>query len=168
MLLWELIESELAAKPLALGDDPQRYLEQRMKRLKVAEEGFDRNIFLERLIMPSYHQGMVRLLLAAGVRLQLCGRGWFEIEEFREHSRGAVESMEEFAAALNGCAAVVHPSPIKSTHAADAIGCPILQPSGMPSERFIAEARKAAGGSAVPKRKGEPLSSERLVQLIGK
>ncbi len=68
-----MIEDELSKDPLALGDDPQKYLQSRMEQFNITEAGFDRNLFFERLIVPGYQQGICRLVARHGIPLALFG-----------------------------------------------------------------------------------------------
>jgi hypothetical protein len=111
LLLWEFIEAELFREPLALGDHPERYLESRMKKLGTADEGLDRGMFFERLIIPAYKRGLVRMLASSGVPLALFGRGWGEISDLRQFSRGAIESLDELRSAVHQCRATLQAFP---------------------------------------------------------
>jgi hypothetical protein len=140
-LLWEMIEEEISDRPWALGDNPEKYLQSRMTRVNIAEEGFDRGLFIEKLIVPAYQSGLSRFLLRSGIGLALYGRGWTEMPEFQPHARGPITSLDGLSRAVSECDALLHPFP--GRHASmNAMPLPIIQPAGLPPDRILAQIRK--------------------------
>jgi len=99
-VLWETISTELGSDPFKLGNDAPAYLESWAKRGGVELSAADRALFLDRLIAPLHAQGLVRALLAAGIPLQLFGKGWDQLAELAGVWRGEVSSREELRAAI--------------------------------------------------------------------
>jgi hypothetical protein len=166
-VLWELIARELLEDPLALRSDAHEYLRQRMKQLNVAGDNFDAVFFLERLILPAYHQGLVRGLIAAGLPVVPMGKGWSEISEFAPAAKETIDNAGEIHAKLSRCAALIHPLPIDWAHAVGALGLPVVQPTGMDWKELIAAARAACQGRKQPPKSSiAPLSRGRVLSCI--
>ena len=114
-LLWEFIEDELTRDPLALGDDPDRYLNSRMSRFNIRDEKFDRGLFFDRLIAPAYKRGVALFLLKNGIRVALFGRGWNEMAEFKSCAMGPIENLADLTHAISQCDAILQPIPIEAS-----------------------------------------------------
>jgi hypothetical protein len=162
LLLWEMIEEELSRNPLALGDDPKQYLQSRMIELNIGDEGFDRNLFIEKLIAPTYKRGLSRFLLQNGIPMALYGRGWSEQAEFRAWAKGPIESLDDLTAAISRCHAVLHPFPgCPATMAG--LPLPVIQPEGLAPERLLARVRQVLNGKFQnPRSSVPPLSRESI------
>ncbi len=164
-ILWKLIAEELASDPLAVGSDPGQYLVSRMKGLKISREGFDAPMFLEKLILPAFHQGLARLLAKAGLPVAVGGRGWDLIPEFQDLALETPQGAEEVAAA--GVGALIHPWPAGAAHAFDLLGIPLIRPGGLTTDRFLSQVRDALMGKSLPiPRKSPPLSRGRVAGMI--
>ena len=100
-LLWDLIERELAENPFAAGLEPGAFLSDRQRRLKIADDGLDRRLFLERLIVPGYVRGVASVLIDAGVPLRLYGEGWSDRPAFAARYGGPVRSREDLLKAVS-------------------------------------------------------------------
>jgi hypothetical protein len=124
-LLWESIEEELARNPQALGADPDWYLNSRIERLNIATEGFDRAMFFEKLIEPTYAMGLARLLIRSDIPIRVIGRGWSETDEFKKHAFGAVESVEELQTAITDCRAILPAFP--KGNSLEGLGLPVVR-----------------------------------------
>jgi hypothetical protein len=142
LLLWEFIENELGEKPFSLGNDPQRYLRKRREKMGISPDGFDANLFLERLISPAYHQGLARWMIRGGFAVALMGTGWDKLDEFSRLARGSAPSLKDLEAKLGDCAALVHPSPLEWAHAVEALGIPVLQPGNCSALQFAGNLRE--------------------------
>jgi hypothetical protein len=127
-LLWDSIREELLADPFQLHD-PAEYLAQRMRRHGVLEEGFDRAAFIAQLLLPAYQQGIARALIAAGVPLNLHGRGWGQIDQFAAHAAGPVEDAESMERAVCSSSGLVSPWPCVMPPELRALGRPVLRGS---------------------------------------
>jgi hypothetical protein len=141
-LLWEQIQSELSVDPLAM-DRADKYLDDRAERLSITSESLDRRLFLENLILPAYQQGLARLLLAAGLPLQLYGRGWEQLDEFKSHSAGQLASRQDVLVAAAAAKALVYVWPLRYVHPIDALDKPVVTRIGRRPEAFIREAKAA-------------------------
>jgi len=141
-LLWEVIEHELIDSPFVLGRDFEAYLTARMQRMQVAEGGFNRGLFIERLIVPAYQQGIARLLLAEDLPLSVYGKEWDSIDIFSTVARGPVKSRGQLCDTLARATALVHAWPIGHAHPIEAAGRPVLHTIGRKREAFLAEARQ--------------------------
>jgi hypothetical protein len=128
-LLWELIEEELTANPLAV-EDVDVYLADRAGQLNISFETLDRQRFVTQLIVPVYQQSLARLLISAGVPLRLWGRGWSELPEFSGNLGGHLESHMAFESAIARCCALVYCWPKRTAHPIDALGKLVIHRSG--------------------------------------
>jgi hypothetical protein len=145
MLLWEMIEDELSRDPLSLGEEEREYLQLRMDRFNIAEEGFDRNLIMERLIVPAYQQGLCRFVMRQGIGLVLFGRGWGEIPEFKDCALGPIESADELATGVSKCRAVLQVFP-EHQGTKGALPVVTIQPGGLNSHQLLNEIRQALSG----------------------
>jgi hypothetical protein len=133
-ILWEMIEAELHTDPLVV-DDADHYLRNRAGQLNIDLETLDKPGFIEHLILPAYQQGLARLLIAAGLPIRLCGRGWELIPEFTNHAQGPLITRSDFQTAVD------------SSTAFDAAGKPVLHRWGREPSLFIRDARRILGAS---------------------
>src|SRR5262249_39958132 len=78
-VLWETIHADLLRNPFSLIKDVGAYLTHHMQRFDISECGLDRNLFIEHLILPTYAQGVVRILLNASIPLRLFGQNWDQL-----------------------------------------------------------------------------------------
>lgn len=165
-LLWEAITDELQNNPLAALADANAYLTARMRRHGIAEEGLDRNLFLARLILPAYQQGLARLLLSANLPLHLHGQGWSDVPDFAPHAAGPITSRESFDAAITSAAALVHAWPVQYAHPIDAINQPILRPSSTRDALLHAARNLLRNPSPAPPKSPHPLAADRILCLL--
>lgn len=126
-LLWEAIFEELTSNPFAVGSNPNDYLSRRMRKLEIPDEGFDRALFIEKLILPAYQQGIVRLLIGAGIPVRIHGRGWREMPEFADFSAGTIDSLQDLRRAAASATALLHPSPLPHAHPVEALGRAVVR-----------------------------------------
>ncbi|MGD0461828.1 MAG: hypothetical protein ABSB74_04995 [Tepidisphaeraceae bacterium] len=166
MLLWEMIEDELSKAPLALGAEAQKYLQGRMDRFHIADEAFDRNLFMERLIVPAYQQGLCRLVMRQGIPLALFGRGWKDIPEFKDCAQGPIDSADELALGVSKCRAVLQVFP-EGQGAMGALPVTVIQPGGLNSHQLLNEIRQALN-TKPPPRQTDPqvLARSRILPFI--
>ncbi len=166
MLLWEMIEDELSRDPLSLGEEAQKYLQVRMDRFNIAEEGLDRNLFMERLIVPAYQQGLCRLVMRQGIPLALFGRGWGEISEFKNCALGPIDSVDDLVQGVSKCRAVLQVFPERQG-AMGALPVPVIQPGGLNSRQLLNVIRQALN-TTPPPRQTDPqvLARSRILPLI--
>jgi hypothetical protein len=170
-LLWNSIREELEAQPLILaGTDPSSYLDDRLTRFSVSGEGLDRGLFVERLIVPCYGQGIARLLLGAGLPLQLYGGGWGDLSEFAAHAAGPIVSRAALREAVIGAAALVHVRPMTHAHPIEATGRPLVRPLSKHTDTFIRAAIDALNArgrwGATSAFDGSTLSIERILSML--
>jgi hypothetical protein len=142
LLLWEMIEEELANRPWSLGENPERYLLDRMARFNIAEEGFDRSLFWDRLIAPAYQMGLCRFLLRSGVPLAIFGRGWKDLAEFQPHARGEIAGLDDLTAAVSQCTALLQPLPMHHGSTGAPLR-PTIQPAGLAPAALLKRVREA-------------------------
>jgi len=168
LLLWEFIEDELSRDPLSLGDDPERYLQSRMARLNIREEGFDRATFFENLIVPAYKRGLSCFLARNGIPLALFGRGWKEIPELKSHAFGPIENLRDLANAVLKCRAVVQAFPHKYV-AAGGLPVPVIQIGGLTASQFLREVRQTLNGKPRSGRASFAiLGREQILSVLGR
>ena len=166
-ILWETIARELSGDPFAAGDDAGAYLSRWLKRAGIAEEMADARLFVERLIVPAYQQGLVRWLIEEGLDVTLFGAGWDGIDAFAARHAGAVTDRVGLSAAADACAALVHVWPAAGAHPIEAMGLPVLRRGFKGREMWMNEARRLARGAgrgdAEP---GPGMSAEVLRRVI--
>jgi len=165
-VLWETISTELGSDPFKLGNDAPAYLESWAKRGGVELSAADRALFLDRLIAPLHAQGLVRALLAAGIPLQLFGKGWDQLAELAGVWRGEVSSREELRAAAEGSVALVHIWPGAEGHPVDAVGKPVLRRGALTRDAWIAAAKKLASGTTAEPSPTPEITGGMVRQLI--
>jgi hypothetical protein len=146
-VLWDTIAQELAANPFEVGQDVAAYLARWLRRGSIADDTVDQRIFVDRLIVPAYQQGLVRFLLRAGIPLHLHGCGWETIHEFAPSHRGPIADRDALRTAIDACAALVHAWPITSAHPIDSVGLPVLRRTFRGVEAWLHEARQLARGT---------------------
>lgn len=143
-LLWDLIRGELARNPFVLGTSIAQYLGSRMKRLEIALETLDQHLFVDRLVVPAWQQGLVRILLGAGLPLVLHGRGWDTVDGLQAIAAGPIESRAGVLRASGGATALLHLWPTRHRHPIEALGRPVVRVAGT-AEAWVREARAALG-----------------------
>jgi hypothetical protein len=165
-LLWEFIQADLEKNPLRINRGIDAYLTEGMRRFQIAEQGFEKRIFIELLIVPAYQQGLARTLIAAGVPVRLWGGGWEKIGEFRDQSGGLVSSRAALTRIAGDSAAIVHPLPGGSAHPVDGLARPVIRPEESQKE-FVAICRKAVEGGKIPIfRRSDVITGAKIVELI--
>ncbi len=142
MLLWEMIEDELSNDPLSLGEDARKYLQSRMERFNIADEGFDRNLFMERLIVPGYQQGICRLVMRHGISINLFGSGWREIAEFKDCAMGVIGDAGELRMSVSKCQVVLDVFP-EGRASMVALPVTVIRPAGLSSNQLLNGIRQA-------------------------
>jgi hypothetical protein len=166
-ILWETIARELSDDPFAVGDDAGAYLANWLKRAGISGESFNARLFVERLIVPAYQQGLVGWLLGAGLDVKLFGRGWDGLAGPAERHAGEVRDRASLAVAVDACAALVHVWPVAGAHAIDATGRPVLRRGGKGREQWLNEARNLALGNVrIGPQKGVVLSADLVRRAI--
>jgi hypothetical protein len=167
-ILWETIARELAGDPFAAGDDAGAYLAKWLKRAGIAGEGLDARLFVERLIVPTYQQGLVRWLLDAGLDVKVYGRGWDRIPMVAARHVGNVADRDSLSAAVEACGALVHVWPVAGAHGIDGAGRPVLRRGYKGKEQWLSEAKRLARGDArVGPERGDVLSAGVVRRALG-
>jgi hypothetical protein len=167
LLLWERLRRDLAADPFRAGDDPEQFLERTMRQCGVADEGLDRRLFVERLIVPAYQQGLAAILLREKLPLRLYGAGWDRIEAFRDHAAGPVGSFRRLRQIARETAALVNVWPRGHAHAIDALGRPVVRRRDPAGRSFVGDAMRALSGHVAPGAPAHPpLTLSRVVRLL--
>ncbi|MGE5607751.1 MAG: hypothetical protein ACM359_00710 [Bacillota bacterium] len=165
-LLWDLINEEMRKDPFVLNGDLQQYLASRMRRLGIDEQGFDRRVFLENLIVPAYQQGLARLLLEAGLPVRLFGRTWASLPEFTPYAQGPVNSRAELITAAAGACGLIHVWPTTQAHPIDALRRPVLRSYSTLRSAFLQSARRLLTSPVEPSAAANPLTAELIVSLL--
>ena len=145
-VLWEVIRSDLNSDPFAIGTDVIGFIHRRMTKLGISQEGFNEPMFINRLVIPAYQQGLARLLLDAGLPLKLFGRGWDLLPRLSAAWRGEVRTREEFRGAVNGASVLMYPWPTRVRHEIDAMGRPVLSPNLRRAESWVRDAKAILNG----------------------
>jgi hypothetical protein len=168
LLLWELIENELTRDPLTLGSDPDRYLDSRMARMKISPEGFDRPMFFEKLITPTFKLALARLLLKQNIPLRLIGRGWSEFPDLKLLSAGPVQGLDDLSEFLSNCSAIIRASP-RPNPTNGTLSVHEINPAGLSSNELLRKTRDAMKSKHRPPiNTFEPLCPSALLNWIAK
>jgi hypothetical protein len=165
-LLWEQIRAEIAADPFAIGTNPLTYLNLRARNLSIEERSLDRARFIDHLIVPAYQQSVARILIDAKFPLELHGRGWDEIDEFRINARGDVRTQQQLQTLVSRAAALIHPEPGGECHPIDASPRPVIRPTSATANTFIPMVQRLLGADAEPAARRHPPISLRVIQDI--
>jgi hypothetical protein len=166
LLLWEYIEDELSRDPLALGDDPERYLNSRMARFNIGDDGFERPLFFNRLIAPAYKRGLCLFLLKNEIPLVLFGRGWSEMTEFKSHAIGPIENTADLSRAVSKCHAILQPYPDRNSVTAG-LPLPRIQTIGFHPARLLGRIRQTLNSATTFKESNSmPLSKDVITSLL--
>ena len=142
-LLWEAITDEIRRDPFVVSDARQ-YLDDRRRGMQIDDGNFNASLFINHLILPAYAQSICRMLLEAGLAIQCWGRGWNELEEFREFACGPVVSRQQMLDLIEQSTALLHPWPA-GLHPIDSTPRPVLRARGG-REKFVSSARLALSG----------------------
>lgn len=159
LLLWEFIEDELDRDPFALGDDPDRYLNSRMARFNIRDEGFERPLFFDLLIAPAYKRGLALFLQKNGIRVALFGRGWTDMPEFKSIALGPIENMTALNRAVSHCRAIIQPYPDRANITAG-LPLPTIQTIGLHPARLLGHIRETLGSNSTVTRNPNPLNKD--------
>ncbi len=114
--------------------------------LDIASDTLDRFRFLDGLILPTYQQGIARLLVNAELPVKLHGKGWNQLEEFRPFATGPVQTETDFVAAAQSSAVLVYIWPKANPHPIESLSKPILYPSTRRSDQFLKNAQSLLNG----------------------
>jgi len=125
-VLWEMIRNELLARPFSLGGDINAFIDQRRKKLGISDEGFNRDLFIGRLVLPCFTQAIARRLADAGMPLRIYGKGWDGVVGFADQECGIIRSRERFVGAVARATHLVYPWPVRHRHAIDALSRPVM------------------------------------------
>jgi hypothetical protein len=167
LLLWERLRKDLAADPFRAGDDPEQLLDRTMRQLGVADEGLDRRLFVDRLIIPAYQQGLAAILLREKLPLRLHGAGWDRIEAFRDHAAGVVGSLRRLRRLARETTAFTNAWPSSDAHSIDALGRPVVRRRDPAGRSFVGDAMRALSGRfPCEVSQHPPLALSLVVQLL--
>lgn len=156
-LLWELIRDELSRDPFLAVNNIDGYLDSRRARFQIGDDGFDRSVFIDHLIMPAVQHGLARRLVRERIPARLYGSGWDAIEDLAAFHAGVVASRQELTHIVATSAALVHLWPWQSGHAVESMGRPIVRSRHL--HEFLGDARAAINGMlARPVRTEQTLS----------
>jgi hypothetical protein len=165
-VLWEMIRTDLLADPFALGTDIHSFLNRRMAKLKISEEGLDRDRFINELVVPAYQQGLLKLLVDANIPIKLFGRGWGEFPRMSEFWQGEIKTRESLLSAIASVSALIYAWPLRYRHAIDALLRPILTPTANRANSWIRDARRILNEPPAASRSLPSLSFEQLEPLL--
>jgi len=98
-------------------------------------------MFVNKLIVPSYQQGLARVLIDEKVPIRIAGSGWSEIPRFAPHAIGPVRTREELAFFLGSASVLVHVWPDQRVHAIDFAGRTVIRPART-RDRFVRDVRQ--------------------------
>jgi hypothetical protein len=163
-LLWDHIRAEIAADPFQIGIDPMSYLNTQARRFSINEQSLDRVRFVDRLIVPAYQQSLARILIEAKCPLELHGRGWDEIDEFRTFAQGPVLMREDLHGILSHSAALLHPLPSGEAHPIDAAPRMVIRPGGTQRNTLLFLAKAALGNLRQGPAREIPSISPEIIQ----
>jgi len=165
-LLWQTIGEELRRNPLAVGEDINGYLNRWIERAGLDGSLVNRAMFIDRLIAPAFLQGVVKLLLSAGLPVHVYGSGWDQVEGIGNAWGGEVRTIERFEQVIASAGALLHPSPIRACHLCQAFGKPVLHGLHRTTENLVTAARQILSRHrAVELPSMTPLSVHRVLAL---
>jgi hypothetical protein len=166
-LLWETIRQQLSKNPFDLREDPGQYLMRWLERCKVARDGLDAKAFIEELIIPTYQQSIVKLLVQDGVAIRCFGAGWEQIESFAAQAGGKISDMDQMEEAIGGAAALIHASPMTFAHPIEAMGRVVVSTACSNEKAFVGDALRGVRGELSPPRsRGTAISAEMILARI--
>jgi hypothetical protein len=170
VLLWELIRDELSRDPFLAVEEIDGYLDSRRARFQIGDDGFDRSVFIDHLMMPAVQHGLARRLVRDRMPVRLFGRGWETVEGLASFHGGIITSREELMHIVAASAALVHLWPWQSGHAVESMGRPIVRSRRL--DEFLSHARAARNGTLAPPGRTEqtispPLVASALDRAIG-
>jgi hypothetical protein len=168
-LLWEMIREELLGDPSILQGQVEHYLDRCRRRMDISEEGFDRDLFIGRLVWPAYQQGLARWLHESGLPFAVYGMGWDQYPEFRGIWGGPVKTQAQFDAAVAASAALLYGWPQSHAHEMDCFGKGVLRPGGLSRKSLqdkAAEMLSAAPSSVLAASQAQALSVGTILRLI--
>ena len=145
-VVWDAIRDELTRQPLALGNDPIRYLNHALVRLQLPSENFPRTVFLNRLLPGAFMVGLATLLMKDGIPIAVHGSGWDSHEELHPVIRGPVTTRDAWREAIADASGVIDPFITQAAHPIRSLTVPRLSPLGMTRLRFLNEARAIVSG----------------------
>jgi hypothetical protein len=167
-LLWDTILDQISADPFCVGFDAMAYLSRWCAKTGIELETVNTRLFVERLIVPAYQQGLAGLLAGAGIELRLWGRGWGRIDGLAGRHAGEIRDRAELRAAVAEAAALVHAWPAAWAHPIVATGKSVLRAASSKGE-WLREARRFASGGTARGRSGgdaAPLGASVIESLI--
>jgi hypothetical protein len=165
-VLWESIRQEIGSDPFCVGSDVEAFLARRREALHIGTEGFDRGMFIERLIVPAWQRAVARMLLDAGLPLRVYGSGWDELPGLREHWEGPVRTREQFLAAAGAATALVYPWPMRYRGAIDALRRGVVWAGSRDPREWVRRARAALKETPVGRPGGDSLA-DGVAALLG-
>lgn len=134
-VLWEMIRADVLADPFALRDDVVSFIDRRRAKLGISDEGFNRDLFIARLVVPAYQQAIATRLLQADLPLRIYGRGWDALSpQFAAIHQGPIHTRDQFLCAAGSATALVYPCPLRQRHAIHALGRPVIGPASREPE----------------------------------
>jgi len=164
-VLWQTIARELLETPDSLTANLDAFLSDRLARYRISEEGFDRRLFIERLLLPAYAHGLAGTLVRGGIPLNLYGKGWQDLPAFAPHAREPVESGEALIDIARCHKALVHCWPSHTAHPIDSLGVPVVRAGK--NRSLIAPFREAIANPSNPVQRVVPsLSADLINELL--
>src|SRR5262249_8830346 len=128
--------------------------------------GFDRQRFIDDLILPAYQQSVARILVRHELPVALYGAGWDQVEDLRKFHRGRVETAEQFDAAVEAAGVLVHCWPGVASHPVEATHPLVVGPARR-AESLVRDVRLSLSGKlARPERNGPQLSAELVARFL--
>ena len=142
-VLWELIRHDISIDPFSIGSNINEFINRRTKKLGISDEGLDRTLFINQLIVPAWQQGIIRILINAGIPVKLFGSNWNQIDGMAQCWQGSVQSRDEFKAAKQAVSILINPSMIKSDHPVLHQNMPVIDAYANNAHQWINRARTA-------------------------
>ncbi len=155
--LWEAIGQELRQTPSAMDVGIERYLAERLAKLDLPAERLPKDLFVQRLIVPAYAQGVALKLLRLGVPVTIRGAGWLELDacvpedfagKLAEAAGPRVQNAAEFNRLLAEASALVDCWPADWPHTARTCGRALLSTVKSSDSAVKTKADKLAAGGA--------------------
>jgi hypothetical protein len=167
-LLWDAIAAEIAEDPFVVTPEAEKYLRRRQREMRIPEEGFNRELFVNLLITPAFQQSIARLLLKEKLPVRLIGQGWQRIDEFASIAAGPIRSRSELANIIQSASALVYAWPTPRAHPIDALARAVIRPA-IGRSQFLGAARSALQGRAKPNPCAQrALNRDVILALLGR
>jgi hypothetical protein len=104
-------------------------------------------MFVEKLILPATHAGLVRILAANGIPLRLAGAGWSDLPDLVRFAVGPITTRKQLLGLVASSAVLLDGWPGNAAHPVRRLGRPTLFAGSCTPTAFVREARGLLRGA---------------------